>query len=177
MFPQKLTAIAVGILMMPTTAAAQDNAISPQNIIVPPPRTITAEIKQEKPSRTVDIHYHDDNMRSCVDSFKLEASTANIEVNQNVTFRLRIQRKCDNKSLKAPVPVSATFTTRATASKKNTPDNVQTIQPAGNTFAFSTRFTQTGSWQVSVVSAITNLEKHTVSFVIKVNAPAQQISE
>lgn len=163
--------------MMPATVAAQDHTISPENLIVPPPRTITAEIKRDKPSRTVDIHYHDADMRSCVDTFKLEASTANIEVNQNVTFRLRIQRKCDNKSLKPPVPVSATFTTRSATSKKNTPDSVQTIQPSGNTFAFSTRFTQTGSWQVSVVSAITNIEKHTVSFVIKVNAPAQQISK
>ena len=163
-------------LAMPMYANAQDNNINTQNVVVPPPRTITADLKFDKPSRTVDIHYHDENMKSCVDTYKLEASTKTIEIDKNISFRLRIQRKCNQKNVKAPTPVSATFTTRFLASKKNSPDSVQTIQPSGNTFAFSTRFTQAGSWQVSVVSAITEIEKHTVSFVVKVNAPAQQIT-
>lgn len=160
--------------MMPIHAYAQEPAA--ENPIVPPPRTITAELKPSKPARTVDIHYHDENMRTCVDTFKLEASQETIETDKNITFRLRIQRKCNGKSLKAPVPVSATFTTRYMASGKNTPDSTHTIQPSGNTFTFTTRFTQAGSWQISVVSAITEIEKHTVSFVVKVNAPAQQIT-
>lgn len=167
--------ICAGILFawMPSHASAQDTGTLLTDIPVPLPRTITAQIKPEKPSRTVDIHYHDANMRTCVDTFKLEASSIKIEVDKNVTFRLRIQRKCDDKAQKAPVPVSATFATRATNSKKNTPDDTQTIQPSGNSFAFTTRFPKEGTWQVSVVSAITEIEKHTVSFVVKVDAPAQ----
>jgi len=135
-----------------------------------PPRTITAKLAAKKPERVVDLYWHDEARRVCVDTYKLEAGRAEIRVGESVSFRVRIQRRCDDKSQKAPVPIKAVFSVRAVGSRKSEPDFVETSEPSSSAFSFAYTFTKAGSWQVSVVSHLSPDETHTVSFVVQVMA-------
>lgn len=163
--------IVLGLCVMgPLPLFAQNDT---QTIVVPPPRTITAEIKAKNPERVVDIFFNDEQMRICNDSYKIEASRSEIYVAKPCGFRMRISRKCDTRSLKAPVPEQAKFIVRALGSKKNSPLYSEDLQPNSASFGFTYTFERAGSYQVSIVNRYSEHETHTVSFVVSVLAPPQ----
>ncbi|MBQ9243907.1 MAG: hypothetical protein IJ165_11930 [Proteobacteria bacterium] len=163
----------ISLCALPALSSAQDPAEKPQipaDYIVPPPRTITAELKPEKPKRVVDIHYFE-NRQACVETFKLEASRIEIHVGQSVSFRSSIQKKCGGRSLTAPIPVQLTFSAKsnkkARSHKKSTTD-IQKLTPNGPASSFSHTFDCAGVWQVSVVHKMNETETHTLSFPVTV---------
>lgn len=163
-------------VMFPGLIMAQDGDV---DIVVPPPRTITAQLKPVSPKRIVDIHYLDAENRSCVDTFKLEAGRKIIHVGQSTNFRDSIQRKCNDKRLNAPIPVSITFSVRAANGKKNHSDQTKTVKPDGNSYVFSHTFESVGTYHVTAVHHMGDVESHTVSFTVnvlpqKVNAPSPE---
>lgn len=165
------------LFMLPCYATAQN--VPPQDVVVPPPRTITASLKPTAPSRIVDIHSFDDDRRSCVDTYKLESARVRIYAGQTVSFRTGNQRKCNGKGLNAPIPQSTTFSVRNTGGKKTSPDATQTIKPSGNSFSFTHTFTSAGNYQISVIHRINEAETYTISFTIqvlpqKINVPAPE---
>ncbi len=164
----------LALAMFPGLCMAQDGNV---DIVVPPPRTITAPLKPVPPQRTVDIHYLDTENRSCIDTFKLEAGRKIIHAGQSTNFRDSVQRSCDGKRLNAPVPVSITFSVRAANGKKT--DQTNTIKPDGSSYVFSHTFTAAGTYYVTAVHHMGDVESHTVSFTVnvlpqKVNAPAPE---
>lgn len=166
----------LAVAVFPDSVVAQDGNAE---IVVPPPRTITAALKPVPPQRIVDIHYLDADNRSCIDTFKLEAGRKIIHAGQSTNFRDSIQRSCDGKRLNAPVPVSITFSVRAANGKKNHSDQTNTIKPDGSSYVFSHTFTAAGTYYVTAVHRMGEVEAHTVSFTVnvlpqKVNAPAQE---
>ncbi len=165
------------LICIPIFASAQD--IIPEDYIVPEPKTITASIKPAAPKRVVDIHFFDEAKRRCVDTIKLESSRIHIHAGQPATFRTSIQRKCNDKSLPAPIPQSATFSVRAVGSKKTSPDSTENITPSSSSSSFSHTFSASGSYQVAVIHRMNEVESHTVSFTItvlppKIDAPAPE---
>ncbi len=158
-------------------ASAQD--ADPLAAVVPPPRTITTTLKPERPAKTVDIHFFDDQKRICHDSYKVESSRKTIHAGQGVTFSSRISRKCNEKSVGAPIPLSASFHVRAVGSKKNASDSNQKQTVDSNAFSFSYTFKSAGTYQVSIVHQMSESETHTVSLTInvlpaKTNAPTTE---
>lgn len=162
-----------GILIffcLPALSDAQDPPEKPQipdDYIVPPPRTITTELKPEKAKRVVDIHFFE-NHQACSLTFKAEASRVEIHVDQPVTFRTNITKKCGSRSLTAPIPVQMTFSVRSPKKKKQNPDAVQKITPNATSASFLYTFDSPGVWQVTVVNKMDDIETHTLSFPITV---------
>lgn len=170
-------------MLLPISAFAQDPTPSPilppEDFVVPPARTITAPLKPAPPKRIVDIHFFDEQHRACVDTFKIEASRKIIYAGQSVTFRSSISRKCNQKSVTAPIPIKVDFFVRSLNSKKNSPDSSQSVTPQSSSNAFSQTFNNQGSYQITVVHHINDSLTHTVSLSVpvlppKINAPAPE---
>lgn len=167
-----LAALCIGIFS-PLRAFAQEPAESivqpPQPpAVLPPPRTITAPIPESRPERAVDLFWLDDNNQLCIDTIKVTLGRITIPRNTPVNVSVRISRKCNDRAKNAPVPVSATLSTRA--GQKSGPS--QTVKPEGSAFTFSTSFPYTGNWTVTVVNKFDGDEKHTVSVPIRVVSEA-----
>ncbi|MBQ4361187.1 MAG: hypothetical protein II767_13135 [Proteobacteria bacterium] len=171
--PGKHCSFLAGVLVffcLPALSVAQDPIEKPQipdDYVVPPPRTITTELKPEKPKRVVDIHFFE-NRQSCSLTFKAEASRVETHVDQPVTFRTSITKKCGSRALNAPIPVQQTFSVRSTKKKKQNPDAVQKITPNASSSSFLYKFDSPGVWQVTVVNKMDDIETHTLSFPITV---------
>lgn len=148
------------------TAAEPTSQLPPPNYVVPAPRTITATLPPKAPEKLVELYWHDEAGHICVDAFRLSVGQTTILRNTPVTARVRISRKCDDRTLNAPTPISATMSTRA--GQKSGPS--QTIKPDGTSFAFNLTFPYAGQWQITVVSKYDGGENYTVSVPVKVLA-------
>lgn len=131
-------------------------------------RTMTAELPASRPGRVIELHYNDAEMRRCVDVYQVEASRREIRAGEPVSFRVRIQRRCNGKSLRAPVPQTSVFSVRATGGKKSSSDGAESIAPGAPSFAFTHVFKSPGTYQVTVQNRLDEVEVHTVSFVLEV---------
>ncbi len=170
-------------MLLPISAFAQDPppspTLPPEDFVVPPARTITATLKPASPKRIVDIHFFDEQHRSCVDTFKVEASRKTIHAGQSVTFRSSISRKCNQKSVSAPIPIKVDFFVRALNSKKKSPDSSQSASSQNASNVFTQTFNNQGSYQITVVHHMNDSLTHTVSLTVpvlppKINAPAPE---
>ena len=148
-------------------ANAQD--VAPSDFVVPPPRTITAPLKPQKLAKTVEIMSFEEGM-VCNSVFTLSASRKEIHPGETVTFRSSIQRKCNDKAAKAPVPVSVAFSVRSTGKKPKT-ENSQTSQPTASASSFTHTFEKLGTYQVTVIHAMNDVETHTVTLNVQVVPP------
>ena len=133
---------------------------------VPTTRTITTTLKPERPKRVIDLYYLDGNKRSCVDTYKVEASRVYIHTHQAISFTSYIQRKCGGKFLNAPIPKSVTFTARNINGKSGSAN--QTITPSSSTFSITHTFEKSGTYQINIVHHVDDIESHTVSFTVSV---------
>ncbi len=169
--------LSVGLLPFSTFACAQDadapqidaeslSTLPPPDYVVPPPRTITADLPQKNPEKVVDIFWHDDENHVCVDTFKLSLSRSTIIRNTTVSARVRISRKCDDRTKNAPAPLAATMTTRS--GQKSGPS--ETLNQPGVAFAYSLAFPTAGAWQLTVVVKYENNENYTVTVPVHVLA-------
>lgn len=157
------------LFLCPSMALAQSanptsNDGSQAVIVIPPPRTITAKLKEKPPAKSVDIMFFRDG-RVCTDTFKLDTSRTEIHPNETVSFRHVISRKCDNKKMKAPDPVSSTWSVR---NRSKILGNPQTITPSGTSFGFSYTFDKVGTYQISVANHFDDVETHTVTLTVQV---------
>ncbi len=159
-------------LFFPFCTFAQDSGVAAQAaIVVPPPRTITAALPPKVPERVAELYFFDADNHICVDTYKLSFGRSIVVKNTNISAKLRISRKCDDKVKNAPVPDSVVVSTRI----GNKSGSSQTIKPDGPIVSFTTTFPSAGNWQLTVVSKYPGGENHTVTLPVSVlsEAPVQ----